>query len=49
MKLDDFISGDAVDGVTDVLLLVRLDGSICDANDAAVDCYGYTKPELLEL
>jgi PAS domain S-box-containing protein/putative nucleotidyltransferase with HDIG domain len=49
MKLENFISGDAVDGVTDVLLLVRRDGSICDANDAALECYGYSRTELLSL
>ncbi len=49
MRIEQFISGAAVDSVTDVLLLVALDGAILDANAAALDCYGYTYPEILAL
>lgn len=31
----------------DIILFVRLDGRICDANDAAVRAYGYEREELL--
>ncbi len=33
----------------DIILFVRLDGSIADANEAAVKTYGYTYEELLSL
>ena len=49
MRIEQFISGGAADRLTDVLLLVGLDGMILDANDAALDCYGYSRAEMLDL
>jgi PAS domain S-box-containing protein len=49
MKIEQFISGDAVDCLVDILLLVGLDGAILDANDAALECYGYSRAEMLAL
>ena len=49
MKIEQFISGEAVDRLTDILLLVGLDGSILDANAAALECYGYSRTRMLSL
>ncbi len=49
MRIDQFITGDALDRVVDVLVLVALDGSLLDANDAALECYGYSRDEMLGL
>ena len=49
MRIDQFISGGAVDLLVDVLLLAGLDGSILDANSAALVCYGYSRAEMLAL
>lgn len=49
MRIDEFISGEAVGGLVDVLLLVGPDGSIADANSAALDCYRYSLDEMLGL
>ena len=49
MRIDQYISGEAVDRLTDVLLLVGLDGTILDANQAALDCYGYSHDEMQAL
>ncbi len=49
MRIDQFITGDALDRVVDVLLLVAVDGSLLDANDAALECYGYSRDEMLGL
>ena len=50
MRIDQFImSQDTIDRLGDVLLLVSLDGSILDANVAALDCYGHSHTEMLAL
>jgi PAS domain S-box-containing protein/putative nucleotidyltransferase with HDIG domain len=49
VRIDQFISGDALDRVVDVVVLVALDGSLLDANDAALECYGYSRDEMLGL
>jgi PAS domain S-box-containing protein len=50
MRIDQFImSQETVDRLGDVLLLVGLDGSILDANVAALDCYGHSHTEMLAL
>jgi PAS domain S-box-containing protein/putative nucleotidyltransferase with HDIG domain len=49
VRIDQIISGEAIDRLGDVLLLVGLDGSILDANPAALDCYGYSRAEMLGL
>ncbi len=49
MRIDQFISGEAIDRLLDVLLLVGPDGSILDANLAALDFYGYSHAEILSL
>lgn len=49
MKIDRFISGEAVKSMVDALLLVGSDDRILDVNSAAVEMYGYTRPELLHL
>ena len=51
MRIDQFMimSGEAADRIDGVLLLVRPDGSILDANPAALDCYGYSRAQMLAL
>jgi len=49
VRIDEVISGEAVDRLGDVLLLIGLDGSILDANPAALACYGYSHAEMLAL
>jgi len=49
VKIDHFISGVVVDHLADSIALVGLDGSILDANEAALECYGYTRSEMLAL
>ena len=50
MRIDQFImSQDTIDRLGDVLLLVGLDGSILDANVAALDCYGHSHTEMMAL
>jgi len=49
MRIDQFISGEAVCQLVDALLLVGPDGSILDANTAALETYGYSLAELREL
>jgi PAS domain S-box-containing protein len=49
VRIDQFVSGEAIDRLVDVLLLVGLDASILDANPAALDCYGYSHTEILSL
>lgn len=49
MRIAQFISGEAIDRLADVVLLVGLDGSILDANPAALNCYGYSHTEMLAL
>lgn len=39
----------AFDNAKDVLLLIDSDGNIVDANSEAVNCYGYSKAELLSM
>jgi len=43
------MSQETVDRLGDVLLLLALDGSILDANVAALDCYGHSHTEMLAL
>ncbi len=47
MRIEQFISGEAVDLLFEALLLVGPDGSIVDANDVALRLYGYGRPDLL--
>jgi len=47
--MDQFISAEIIDHLVDARLLVGLDGSILDANRAALDCYGYSRAEMLAL
>lgn len=49
MRIDTVVSGEIVGRLGAVLLLTRPDGSILDANQAALDCYEYTHAEMLEL
>jgi PAS domain S-box-containing protein/putative nucleotidyltransferase with HDIG domain len=50
MKIDQLVmSKETIDHLGDVLLLVGLDGSILDANPAALSCYGYAYDEMLAL
>lgn len=49
MRIDQFMSGAAVDGLTDALLLVGFDGSILDANEAALDYYRCSREQMLAL
>jgi len=43
MKIDRFISGEVVGRLLDMLILVDSDGSILDANPAALSAYGYSR------
>lgn len=47
MRIDQFMRGEAVDSLSDALLLVGIDGSIFDANPAALDLYGCSRAEML--
>lgn len=49
MRISQFIPGQAVDHLADVLLLTGLDGSILDANAAALGCYRYSRAEMVAL
>ncbi|HEY5549397.1 MAG TPA: PAS domain S-box protein [Coriobacteriia bacterium] len=50
MRIDQFVmSQEAIDRLGDALLLVGLDGSILDANSAALRCYGHSHTEMLAL
>ena len=49
MRIDQFISSEVIDRLVDGRLLVGVDGSILDASRAALDCYGYSLPEMLSL
>jgi len=50
VRIDQFVmSQETVDRLDDVLLLVGLDGSILDANSAALECYGHSHTEMLAL
>jgi PAS domain S-box-containing protein len=50
MKITQFImTGEAVSHLLDVLLLVGADGSILDANEAALSCYGYPHTQMLTM
>jgi PAS domain S-box-containing protein/putative nucleotidyltransferase with HDIG domain len=47
MRIDTFISGTALLGLVDHLLLVGPDGAILDAGTSALQCYGYPRSHLL--
>ena len=47
MRIDQFISSEVIDRLVDGRLLVGVDGSILDASRAALDCYGYSRTEIL--
>jgi PAS domain S-box-containing protein len=49
VRISQFISDQAVDFLDEVLLVMGLDGSILDANAAALDCYRYSRAEMLAL
>jgi PAS domain S-box-containing protein/putative nucleotidyltransferase with HDIG domain len=50
MKITELaMSKETADHLGDVLLLMGLDGSILDANPAAVRCYGYAYDELVRM
>ena len=49
MRIDQFISGEAVDVLGDGLVLIGEDGAVIDANRAALDCYGYTAFQMAKL
>ena len=49
MKIDQFISGVVVDNLVDSIVLVAPDGTLLDANAAALAYYGYTRAEMLAL
>ncbi len=49
MRIAHFISGGAVDGITDALVLVASDGTILDANVVAAEYYGYAADEITGL
>ena len=49
MRIDQIVSAEAIDRLNDVALLVGLDGSIVDANRAALDCYQYSGESLCAL
>ncbi len=49
MRIERFVSAWAVEHLADALLLVALDGSILDANQAAVEYYKCSREELLAL
>jgi hypothetical protein len=46
MRIDQFVmSQEAIERLDADLLLVGLDGSILDANAAALECYGHSHTE----
>ena len=50
VKITQFVmTGEAVSHLLDVLLLVASDGSILDANEAALSCYGYSHTQMLTM
>jgi PAS domain S-box-containing protein/putative nucleotidyltransferase with HDIG domain len=50
MKIDQFVmSKEAIARLDDVLLLVAADGSILDANDAALSSYGHSHTQMLAM
>ena len=49
MRIDQFISGQAVDQLAGALVLAGLNGSVLDANQAALECYGYSDTEIRAL
>jgi len=49
VRISQFIPGQVVDHLADVLLLTGLDGSILDANAAALGCYRYSRAEMVAL
>lgn len=50
VKISQFVmTGEAVSHLLDVLLLVAADGSILDANEAALSCYGYPHTQMLAM
>jgi PAS domain S-box-containing protein/putative nucleotidyltransferase with HDIG domain len=50
MKITQFVmTGEAVSHLLDVLLLVAADGSVLDANEAALSCYGYPHTQMLTM
>jgi PAS domain S-box-containing protein len=49
VRIDSFMSGEAIDRVTEFVFLMAPDGAILDANSAALEGYGYTRAEMLSL
>ncbi|PKQ38126.1 MAG: hypothetical protein CVT59_02550 [Actinobacteria bacterium HGW-Actinobacteria-1] len=49
MRIDQVVNADTLDRLLGILLLVGLDGTILDANEAALTFYGYTREEMLSL
>ena len=49
MRIEQLISGVVSDHLAEALLLVGSDGSILDANPAALACYGYATNEMVGL
>ncbi len=49
MRLDQLEAGDVVGRLGDALLLMTTDGTILDANAAALELYGYSREDLLAL
>ena len=49
MQIANFISGSAVGDLVGCLLLVDVDGTLLDADEAALVSFGCSRPELLAL
>ena len=50
MRIDQFfMSKETIERLDDIILLTSLDGSILDANGAALACYGHSHTEILAL
>jgi PAS domain S-box-containing protein/putative nucleotidyltransferase with HDIG domain len=49
VKIQDFVSPEVADRLVDALVLVGPDCSVLDANAAALDCYGYSRDQMLSL
>ncbi len=49
MRIDQVVTADSLDRLLGVMLLVGLDGTILDANAAALSFYGYSRDEMLAL
>ncbi len=49
MRIDEVVSADVVGRLGDALILMTTDGRFLDANAAALDLYGYTREQMLEL